>query len=122
MIHIKKLLKPATMLPVIIGVVAGAILFILGYTDDAPGLSLIGLVVAFLLTMRGIYNAGVVKKGLHAPIILFCFGAGGLFLSIILLLDGEFGNSPGLAFIGVVIGVVLIVIGMIRLRKAKAGA
>lgn len=62
----------------------------------------------------------MIKKGLLAPIILFCFGAGGIFLSVVLLLDGEFEELPGMAIIGVVLGVVLIVIGAIRLRKAKA--
>lgn len=115
----KKFVKPATLLPILIGVAVGALLFILGDADDAPGLSLIGLVVAFLLIMWGIYNAGAIKKGLLAPILLFCFGAGGILLSVALLLDGEFEESPGMALIGIALGVVLIVIGTIRLRKAK---
>lgn len=116
----KKFVKPATLLPILIGIAVGALLFTLGYADDAPGLCLIGLVVAFLLIMFGVYNTGVIKKGLLAPFILFCFGAGGIILSIALLLDGEFEDKPWIAAIGVAIGVVLIVIGTIRLRKAKA--
>lgn len=59
----KKFVKSGTLLPILIGVAVGALLFILGAADDAPGLSLIGLVVAFLLIMWGIYNANVIKKG-----------------------------------------------------------
>lgn len=79
---------------------------------------LIGLSAAFVLVMWGIHNAGVIKKGLLAPIFLFCFGAGAILLSIVLLLDGEFEQLPGLAFIGVALGVALIVLGMVSLRKA----
>lgn len=117
---LKKFAKPVTLLPILIGVAVGALLFMLGDADDAPGLSLVGLATAFLLIMWGVYNSGVIKKGLLEPVLLFCFGAGGILLSVVLLLDGEFEKSPGMAFIGVVLGVALIVIGMIRLRKMKA--
>lgn len=116
----KKFAKPVTLLPILIGVAVGALLYMLGDADDAPGLSLVGLVAAFLLIMWGVYNAGVIKKGFLAPILLLCFGAGGILLSVVLLLDGEFEETPGIAFIGAALGVALIVIGTIRFRKAKA--
>ena len=113
----KKLIKPRVLLPILIGAAVGVLLFIFGYSQDAPGMCLIGLSVAFLLIMWGVYNADMIKKGFLAPIFLFCFGAGGIFLSIVLLLDGEFEESPGLALIGVALGVVLIIIGFVRLRN-----
>lgn len=115
----KRLLSTRTLFPILAGVSAGAILFMLGAAEDAPGLSLIGLIAAFLLIMWGVNNMGVIKNGFLAPVILFCFGAGGILLSIALLLDGEFEGSPGLALIGVALGGVLIVTGIIKLRKAS---
>jgi len=53
----------------LIGGIAGMVLFILGVAGDAPGLSLIGLIIAFLLIMWGVNNTGVIKKGLISPII-----------------------------------------------------
>lgn len=76
-----KNVKPAVLFPILIGLAVGTILFILGAADDAPGLSLIGLTTAFLLIMWGIYNTGVIKKMFLAPVLLFCFGAGGIVLS-----------------------------------------
>lgn len=119
MAPMNKFVKPVTLLPILIGIAVGALLCILGDADDAPGLSLIGLVAAFLLIMWGVYNTGVIKKGFLSPIFLFCFGVGGISLSIALLLDGEFQESPGMALVGVTLGVALIVVGTIRLRKAK---
>lgn len=115
----KRFIQPTTLLPIVIGVAVGVVLFMLGDADDAPGLSLIGFIAAFLLIMWGIYNTGVMKKGFLAPTLLLCFGAGGAILSLVLLLDGEFEESPGMALIGVALGVVLIVMGIIRWRKAK---
>lgn len=117
----KKFLKPRTLLPILVGTAAGAVLFVFGYSQDAPGLCLIGLSVAFVLIMWGIYNAGIIKKGSLAPILLFCFGAGGIILSIVLLLDGEFEALPGLAFVGVALGIALVVIGAIRLKITRKG-
>lgn len=116
----KKLITPAALTPMIAGVAIGALLFAFGYSQDAPGMCLIGLSIAFVLVMWGIYRAGLIKKGFLSPIFLFCFGAGGIVLSIMLLLDGELEDSPGLALVGVAIGIVLIVLGAVRLRKARA--
>ncbi len=114
-----KFLKPAVLLPILLGAVVGFSLFVLGAADDAPGLCLIGLAAAFLLIMWGIHNAGVIKRGLFAPILLFCFGAGGIVLSIAMLFDIEFKDSPGLPLIGIALGIALIVAGAMRLRIVK---
>ncbi len=56
-----------TVLLIAAGIIIGLILFLLGEAD-APGLCLVGLMIAFLLIMRGIYFANVIRKGLHIPI------------------------------------------------------
>lgn len=85
----KTFLKARVLFPVLFGWALGGLLFVLGAADDAPGLSFIGLSVAFLLTMRGVYHAGVLPQGYCLPIILLVFGAVGVVMPFILLLDGE---------------------------------
>lgn len=114
-----QLLKPVTLLPILIGVATGAMLFWIGYAEDAPGMCVLGLAIAFVLILLGIRNAGIVKKEYFLPIILLCFGLGGIVLSIVLLLDGEFGESPGLAAIGIALGVAMICMAILLLRKRK---
>jgi peptidoglycan/LPS O-acetylase OafA/YrhL len=115
--EIKRFAKLSVLLPIVIGLITGAVLFWLGSIDDAPGLSLIGLATAFFLIMCGIYNAGVIKKGFLVPTLLLSFGAGGIFVSVLLLFDGEFEDNPGMALIGVALGLVLICFGAIMARK-----
>lgn len=117
--NMKQLAKPATFLPILIGIAIGTVLFIIGYSEDAPGMCLVGISIAFVLIMWGIYNGGMIKKGFLVPLLFFCFGAGGIVLSIVLLLDGELENSPWLALVGIALGAALIIIGAVRLRKTK---
>ena len=117
----KSFIKPSVIIPVLLGVAVAALLLKLGHADDAPGLGGMGLIAGFLLTMRGVHNAGVVRKGFLLPIILLCFGAGVILLSVVLLLDGELEEWPWFAPVGITIGIVLIVLGAIKLRgRGKA--
>jgi LPXTG-motif cell wall-anchored protein len=75
--------------------------------------------LAFGLAMLGVRNAGVIKKGLLAPILLFCYTIAGIFLDFVLLFDHEFKYNPGVAFIGLALGVIMIAIGVIMLRRRK---
>jgi len=115
----KKFTKLSTLLPILTGITAGLLLFIFGNAEDAPGLSAIGLAVAFLMIMWGVYNTGMIKKGFLSPILLLCFGACGILLSIVLLLDGEFNDSPWMELIRIALGVILIILGRMHLRKTK---
>ena len=72
----KSWMKPSVVLSVFGGIFLDVVLFILGEADDAPGLCLIGLVVAFLLILLGIYRAGAVKKSTLAYFLPLCFGSG----------------------------------------------
>ena len=115
--EIKRFAKPSTLLPIVIGLIIGAVLFRLGDMDNAPGLSLIGLVIAFFLIMWGIYNAGVIKKGLLVPIMLLSFGAGAIFVSVLFLIDGEFEDNPGMVLVGAALSLVLICAGTVMAQK-----
>ena len=85
----KTFFKARVLFPVLFGWGLGGLLFVLGAADDAPGLSFIGLSVAFLLTMRGVYHAGVLPQGYCLPIILMAFGAVGVVMPFILLLTAS---------------------------------
>ncbi len=117
----KSFIKPSVIIPVLLGVAVAALLLTLGHADDAPGLGGIGVIAGFLLIMRGVHNANVVRRGFLLPFILLCFGVGGILLSVVLLLDGELEEWPWFAPVGIAIGVVLIVIGAMKLRgRGKA--
>ena len=116
---IKNFFQPKVMLFFIIGLAFCIVFMILGDADDAPGLSFIGIIVAFLLIMRGIFHAKVLRKGCHMPVILFVFGAIGVFFPIILLLDGEIVRYSIGALIGNAIGVLLIAAACGRLINLK---
>lgn len=114
----KRFLKLSVIIPILIGAFIGSVLFAVGEAEDAPGLCLIGIVSAFLLTVFALYNAGVIRKKFIFPGMLFCFGGGGSVMSLILLLDGEFEDKPYLGVIGIIIGAVLAVIGAVKLIEA----
>ncbi len=115
----RQFIRPKVLAPILAGLAVAALLFFLGNAQDAPGLSLIGFVAGFLLILWGIYNAGVLKKEFILPLLLLCFGPGGVTLSIALLLDGEFGDATWLGYTGIALGVLLLVLGIITASKRK---
>lgn len=112
----KKGLNPTVWLLMLAGVLIGGVLFVFGVYDDAPGVCAIGLSVGFILIMLGINKTGVIKRGLLAPILLFSFGVFAALLTTSILLDGEFESRPWLSFIGYALAVILLWIGVLRIR------
>lgn len=115
----KRLLKVNVMLPILLGSVIGLVLFFLGNAEDAPGLSFIGLAAAFLLIMRGLYHAKVIKTGYHMPMVFLVFGVIGILFPIILFLDGEIEWLSITTLIGNVMGIALLVAALIRIKKVR---
>lgn len=113
----KRFLKLAVLLPIAIGVIVGTMLVILGGMVDPPGLRGMGIMIGLCLVTWGIYNTGIIKKGMGRSVLLICFGVGIMLFSIVLLLEGEFEESPGLALIGVALGLILISVGIIGIRR-----
>lgn len=110
--------KFSVLLPIIIGLFIGAILFWTGYSEDGPGSCVVGLAVFFGLALLALWNAGVVKFGLLAPILLFCYAVGIIALDIRLFLEGEFDNVKILiAIIGA--AVMMISVGVVLLVRRK---
>ncbi|GHU57487.1 hypothetical protein AGMMS49975_23160 [Clostridia bacterium] len=114
-----KFVKLSVLFPIIVGILLGSAFFVLGYTQDAPGACAIGLALAFGLTMLGIRNAGIIKRGLLAPLLLFCYATATIILDFALLFDNEFGDSPDMVFIGLALGAIMIAVGVIVLRLRK---
>lgn len=118
-IVLKNLFTVKSILPIMLGIIVGIVMFILGNADDAPGLSFIGLITAFLLIMRGIYHSKIISNGYHIPIILLIFGVIGIIFPIILFLDGELNGLSIVVFIGNIIGIALIITALIRIKKVR---
>jgi len=111
-----KFFKLNVILPIILGIIIGGLLFVIGEYDDAPGMCAIGLSVGFILIMLGINNTGIIKKGLLAPILLLFFSAFIALITTAILLDGEFGDKPWYSAFGFVVAIVLLLIGLLRIR------
>ncbi len=57
-----KFFRLKVILPIILGIIIGGLLFAFGEYDDAPGMCAIGLSIGFILIMVGINKTGVLKK------------------------------------------------------------
>ncbi len=111
-----KFFKPKVILPIILGVIIGGLLFALGEYDDAPGLCAIGLSVGFILIMLGVNKTGIIKKGLLTPILILFFAAFIALITTSILLDGEFSDKPWYSAFGFVVAIVLLLMGLLRIR------
>lgn len=112
----KKIIKPEVILRIILGIIIGGLLFAIGEYDDAPGLCAIGLSIGFILIMLGVNKTGIIKKGLFVPILLLFFAAFIALITTSILLDGEFGDKPWYSVIGFAAALVLLLIGLFRIR------
>jgi hypothetical protein len=116
------ILKSSVILPTAIGVIAGGLMFALGMAADAPGMSLIGLIVAFLLFVLSARNSGIVPKGYLLYVVFMCFGLGAVLLSVGWFVDSEFDNTPQFPISALCLGVVLLCVGLLGLRKVRRKA
>ena len=111
-----KFIKLKVILPVILGIIIGGLLFVLGEYDDAPGLCAIGLSIGFILIMLGINKTGIIKKGLLAPILLLFFATFIALITTSILLDGEFADRPWYSAFGFIAAIVFLLLGLFRIR------
>jgi len=111
-----KFLKPRVILPIVLGIIIGGLLFAIGEYDDAPGMCAIGMSIGFVLIMLGVNKTGIIKRGLLSPILLLFFAAFVTLSTTAILLDGEFGDKQWYSAIGYVIASVLLIIGSFRIR------
>ena len=111
-----KFLKPRVILPIVLGIIIGGLLFAIGEYDDAPGMCAIGMSIGFVLIMLGVNKTGIIRKGLLAPILLLSFAAFIALITTSILLDGEFGDKPWYSAFGFAAAIVLLLIGILRMR------
>jgi hypothetical protein len=113
-----KIMKLSVLLPIVTGSFLGAMLFWVGYSEDGPGACVVGLAVFFGLIMLSLRNAGLVKSGFLAPILLFCYAAGIAVLDVRLYLEGEFDSVKILAAV-IIVAAVMRVIGVFLLFRRR---
>ena len=111
-----KFFKLKVILPIILGIIVGGLLFAFGEYDDAPGMCAIGLSVGFILIMLGVNKTGIIRKGLLAPILLLSFAAFIALITTSILIDGEFGDKPWNSAFGYIIAAVLLLMGLLRIQ------
>ena len=111
-----KLLKAKVILPIILGIIIGGLLFAIGEYEDAPGVCAFGISVAFILIIFGVNKTGIIKRGLLSTILLLFFSAFIALITTSILLDGEFGDKPLFSAIGYVTAIGLLLIGSSRIR------
>lgn len=115
----KKISKPNVLINLLLSIILGGALFILGEIDDAPGLCLIGILVAIIFFMRAIYNTNILSKGYHLPIVSIIIGSLGVLTTTVLIIDNEIQFNSPLTLIGFTSGALLITLGLIRIKKIK---
>ncbi len=103
----------------IAALLVGILLFYLGEMDDAPGLSFIGLLLAFLLVMRGLCYFRVISVGYAVPVVLLVFGVVACFFPIVLLWDGELAKITALFWIAETVGFGLLLLGVLGIRRNR---
>lgn len=111
-----KFFKPNVILPIVLGIIIGGLLFTFGEYNDAPGMCAIGMSIGFVLIMLGVNKTGVIKKGMLSPVMLLFFAALIALITTSILVDGEFGDKPRYSAIGYVTATVLLLIGSFRIR------
>jgi hypothetical protein len=120
----KQYVKPNIILPILSGIIIGSILFFFNELDNVPGLSPIGIVVSFCLVFFGVHNMSKINPKIKAKVIVpLFFGAAGIIAAIItvliLFLNGEFTDSPGVLLIGMALCMGLVFIGLFNIEKIR---
>lgn len=111
--------KNMGILLIVAGLILGAGLFAIGASQDAPGMCVIGLGLALIFVLKGLVLANRISVYWSNRLLFTAFGAGGVFLTAVLLADGEFDSRPQLSLIGFVIGIVLLYLGNRRQVREK---
>ena len=104
---------------IILGVIVAVALFAFGEVDDAPGMCAIGLSAGYIMAMNGLVMLGVIAKDKLAQILLLSFAAFIAVLTTMILLDGEFGDTPGFSAVGYGISAVLLIAGVLVIRARR---
>ena len=114
----KKYFKVNIVLPLLFGLLSGAIFLIYPRIDDTPILSLYMLFSCVVLLYLGIHNINVINNNIK-PIIILPLLFGGIMIYGILnyYFKGDFNEPPGLILLGTIISIALLITGSVNLLK-----
>jgi peptidoglycan biosynthesis protein MviN/MurJ (putative lipid II flippase) len=117
---IKQFFKPNIIIPLLVSIIFGAVLFFRGETDDSPGLSLIAVILCIGLLYFGIHNANKMNQNVKPSIVLpLLMGLVGIICVSQYLIAGIYDEPPGLILIGIILSLTLLSVGLINIKKAK---
>jgi hypothetical protein len=114
----RKYFKVNVVLPLLFGLLSGAIFLFYPRIDDTPVLSLYMLFSCVMLLYLGIHNIHIINNNIK-PIIILPLLFGGFMAYGILnyIFTGIFNEPPGLILFGIIISVLLLLIGSANLIK-----
>jgi hypothetical protein len=116
--NMKVFFKLKILLPIILGITGGGILFVWGEIDDAPGLCVIAILLSIGLLYWGLHHAGKINKYTKPSIILpLLIGAVGTVWIVRYFIVGIFDEPPGLILIGILVSIGLFIMGGVNITK-----
>jgi hypothetical protein len=116
----KRFFKAGVIIPIFVGVGAGLPLFMWGEIDDAPGLCLIAVVLCIGLLYLGIRNANKIDPAAKPSIILpLLIGVVDVVCISRYLIVGTYNEPPGLIVVGIIVGIALLTIGFVNIKKMR---
>jgi hypothetical protein len=116
--NFRKYLKVNVVLPLLFGLLSGAIFLFYTRIDDIPILSLYMLFSCAVLLYLGIHNINIINNNIKPIIILpLLFGGIMIYGLIKYFLEGVFHEPPGLILLGIIISISLLLIGSVNLAK-----
>jgi hypothetical protein len=114
----KKYFGVNIVLPLLLGLLSGAIFLFYPRIDDTPILSLYMLFSCVLLLYLGIHNINIVNNNIKTIIILPLLFGGFMIHGILnYIFNGIFDEPPGLILFGIIISILLLLIGSVNLIK-----
>ena len=116
---IKKFFNIRTILCISAAILIAVVFLAFGEADDSPGLGGIGLFIAFVLVMRGIYHTDLLPDGYYIPVTLLILAFVFMICPFVLVFDGEIKLISPIMFAGEAAGVILLIITIVKIRHMK---
>jgi hypothetical protein len=117
---IKQFFKPNIIIPILVGIIFGSVLFFWGGIDDSPGLSLVAVILCIGLLYFGIHNANKINQNVKPSIILpLLIGLVGIICVSQYLIAGIYDEPPGLILIGIILSLILLSVGLINIKRTN---
>jgi hypothetical protein len=117
-IDFRKYFRINIILPLVFGILSGAIFLFYPRIDDTPVLSLYMLFSTVMLLYLGIHNINIINSNVKPITILpLLFGGFMMYGIVNYILNGVFVHPPGLILFGIIISILLLLTGSGNLIK-----